>query len=160
MESAFGFFISPEPNSGCWLWSGPVFKLRGGYGCFTMRPAGIIQHRAHRVSWTLYRGEIPEKAHVLHKCDNPLCVNPDHLFLGDQPGNMADKVGKSRQDRGETHGMAKLTEDQAKSIIADDRRLIEIAADYGVSVPTVSDIRRGYSWKHLGGRKGSGRARA
>jgi hypothetical protein len=147
LQSAFDFYVRKTKT--CWLWTGPVFKLRGGYGCFTMRSAGLIQQRAHRVSWKLHKGPIKPGDHVLHSCDNPLCVNPKHLFLGDQPMNMRDKVAKSRQNRGETHGRRKLTEAQARAIKNDPRRQREIADDYGISVPTVSDIKRGYSWSHL-----------
>ena len=85
----------PEPNSGCWLWIGPIFKHRGGYGCFNYGKK--IMQRAHRISWKLYKHDINSKDHVLHHCDNPLCVNPDHLFLGDQNINMIDKSFKGRQ---------------------------------------------------------------
>ncbi|MGP4691601.1 HNH endonuclease [Agrobacterium cavarae] len=105
--------------------------------------------RAHRVSWALYCHPITEAQHVLHTCDNRLCVNPAHLFLGDQSANMDDKVAKGRQDRGEKHGMAKLTEDQAIAIKFDARLYREIAETYSVSIMTVSDIKRGRSWKHL-----------
>ncbi|MBA9071854.1 hypothetical protein FHR71_005647 [Methylobacterium sp. RAS18] len=149
LKAAFDYFVHPEPNSGCWLWTGPIFALRGGYGCFTMRRAGIVQWRAHRVAWKLHCSEIGPSDHVLHRCDTPLCVNPSHLFLGDQPVNMADKVRKVRQDRGQKHGMHKLTEAEAVAIIADGRKHADIARDFGVSVPTISDIKRGKSWKHL-----------
>lgn len=150
LKSAFEFFVMPEPNSGCWLWAGPYLKRRHGYGCFTMRPAGIIQVRAHRLSWELHLGEIPPGVQVLHKCDNPACVNPDHLFLGSHLGNMADRDSKGRQNKGETHGMVKLTEESVRLIFSDPRRHTEVASEYGISFVTVSDIKRGRSWKHLG----------
>jgi hypothetical protein len=100
LEESFFSHVSPEPNTGCWLWDGPVFKLRGGYGVLTHRPSKTIMRRAHRVSWEIHNGKIIQEEHVLHKCDNPLCVNPDHLFLGDQKTNMEDMSYKGRQTYG------------------------------------------------------------
>ena len=85
------------PFSGCWIWTAGIFEKRG-YGAFA-HPEQL----AHRVAWTFYRGTIPEGAHVLHSCDTPACVNPDHLFLGDQVANMSDKVRKGRQAKGPEH---------------------------------------------------------
>ena len=100
-------FIKNELTN-CWEWIGNKVKLRGGYGVFTHRPSNIIMQRAHRISWKLYRDEfITKDDHVLHKCDNPLCVNPDHLFIGDQALNMEDKSFKHRQNLGKNHGMYK-----------------------------------------------------
>jgi hypothetical protein len=143
-----------EKSNGCWIWRGKGMKQRGGYGSFTMRPAGFISARAHRVSWTLYRGEITSAQHVLHSCDNPKCVNPDHLFLGDQQANMDDKVAKGRQNKGDNHGAHKLSETQARSILVDPRPYLEIAKEHGVTIITVSNIKTGRSWKHLGGGHG------
>ncbi len=103
LQDAFEYHVIPEPNSGCWLWTGPIFKYRHGYGCFTARPFGLIQQRAHRIAWELYIGKIPEERHVLHTCDNVVCVNPEHLFLGTQADNMRDMAMKGRQAQGPNH---------------------------------------------------------
>jgi hypothetical protein len=96
--------ISPEPNTGCWLWLGNVLTKRNGYGVFTHRPSGMIMQRAHRVSWKIYKDHnITESHHVLHKCDNPLCVNPEHLFIGNQSDNMKDMAIKKRHAYGKNH---------------------------------------------------------
>lgn len=81
---------TPEPNTGCWLWLHGTQKF--GYGFF--KHAGEVN--AHRVAWLLYRGQIPPKMHVLHHCDVPQCVNPEHLFLGTQADNMKDCARKGR----------------------------------------------------------------
>ena len=78
----------PEPNTGCWLWLG--WTDADGYGGFKIDGVTL---KAHRVSWMLARGEMP-KLQVLHRCDTPGCVNPDHLFLGDNDTNIADKIRK------------------------------------------------------------------
>lgn len=87
----------PEPNSGCWLWQGNTTKK--GYG----RLGG---GQAHRMSWTAFRGTIPEGMCVLHRCDNRACVNPDHLWLGTQIDNINDCVnkGRNRSSRGAHRG--------------------------------------------------------
>jgi hypothetical protein len=93
----------PEPNSGCWLWT--AHCDRQGYGTLTAMPEESAKGKrwpfmAHRISFEQFRGPIPEGMCVLHKCDVPSCVNPDHLFLGSNADNMADKVAKGRQARG------------------------------------------------------------
>lgn len=148
--AAFEARYMPEPMSGCWLWTGNIFSQRGGYGCFTMRSARLMGERAHRLAWKLLRGPITSEDHVLHRCDNPVCVNPDHLFLGDQQANMDDRQMKGRQNYGETHGKVKLTELQVRAIHAETRLYSEVAAEYGVTFITVCDIKCGRSWKHLG----------
>lgn len=132
------------PESGCWLWTGAIYPDRG-YGAFNCPPEQL----AHRVSWLLYRGPIPAGAHVLHRCDVPACVNPGHLFLGDQASNMADKVNKGRQSNGRNEAICTLTEQQVRAIRADGRRQVDIAADYGVSQCAISDIKRRRTWAWL-----------
>jgi hypothetical protein len=143
----FEKYVSPEPNSGCWLWTGSGFD---GYGNFAFRGKPT---RAHRVSYTIYVGEIPSGLYVCHKCDVRACVNPDHLFLGTHEDNQADKARKGRgrcNDRhGSLHPMARLTEAQVLAIRADQRTQAAIAADYGITFQTVSDIKRRKRWGHL-----------
>lgn len=122
--------VMPVPFSGCWLWMGADFSY--GYGAFSFHN----QNRpAHRVSWLLHKGEIPEGLFVLHKCDVAVCVNPEHLFLGTQQDNMTDKVEKRRQARGEGHGMSKLSDAQTAEILAlkGSLKAKAVASRYGVT---------------------------
>ena len=144
--------VEYDPNSGCWLWSAEVNPK--GYGMLCV--AGKSR-RAHRLSWEFANGPIPpgEGYHgtcVLHRCDVRACVNPDHLFLGTNADNVADRNHKRRQARGEKHGKARLTAD----LVADLRsRFItwtesrKIAAQYGVRAMTVYETARGRMWPDI-----------
>lgn len=81
----------PVPESGCWIWTGHI--RTNGYGAMSIKSK--LQY-AHRISWELHNGPIPEGLFVLHKCDNPPCVNPDHLFIGTQKDNLQDAFKKGR----------------------------------------------------------------
>jgi hypothetical protein len=95
----------------CWLWTASLFV--GGYGRFGAQ-------RAHRVSWELHHGEVPEGLFVLHRCDNPRCVNPGHLFLGTQTDNMRDMWAKrrGRRPRGADVAVAKLDAEKVRALRA------------------------------------------
>lgn len=84
----------------CWLWTGAVFAV-SGYGAFKTWER---QRSCHRMMWELTQGMVPNGLHVLHHCDNRLCCNPAHLFLGTHADNMADMVAKSRQAKGDRNG--------------------------------------------------------
>lgn len=130
----------PEPNSGCWLWTGAV--SRSGYGIVMRGRKSEGQIRAHRASWKIYRGEIPVGMFVCHKCDVRSCVNPDHLWLGQHADNMADRNAKGRAARGERGGNAKLTDAQTIAIRNDQRTQMAIAAAFGISQSRVSQIKQ------------------
>lgn len=146
----------PEPNSGCWLWLG-VPSGNHGYGRIKRGSNTVM---AHRASWEKSNGSIPEGLLVLHKCDNPSCVNPDHLFLGTQQDNENDKVSKGRQSRGLAHSLAKVNPARRErngnsrlkySDVLEIRALKlpqrQIASAYGVTQALVSKIKRGEIWK-------------
>lgn len=137
--------ISHDPVSGCWLWTAGC--CADGYGNF--RNGKMVG--AHRVSWELHVGPIPDGLCVLHTCDNPPCVNPTHLFLGTHADNIADRDSKGRQAGGERHGCAKLTADDVRRIQTNRDPQRVIADKYGVSPRTISNIQCGRSWKHTGG---------
>lgn len=137
----------PEPNSGCFLWTG--VSHGNGYGGMT--DENRKNAYAHRVSWRLFRGEIPKGLWVLHKCDTPCCVNPDHLFLGTGADNHRDMMEKGRQNIpfGERHHCAKLTVQQVLEIRLSKDRGTALALKYGVDKSTVYKIRDGKKWKHV-----------
>lgn len=136
----------PEPNSGCWLWTG--YCNKDGYGRITI---DATTRYAHRVSWFLQNGEIPNGAFVCHRCDTPACVNPDHLFLGTHQDNMDDKVAKGRASGqfGECNPRARFTTADVLAILKDSRPQIEIAASYGASLNAINHIKSGRRWAHL-----------
>lgn len=155
-EEKFRNSYIPEPNSGCWLWLGFVHP-RTGYGQFS---AGRrTQTLAHRQSWKMHRGQIPEGYCVCHKCDVRTCVNPDHLWLGTYADNMRDAAQKGRMNwkaehcrdlrKGSQHPAAKLTESQVRDIRSSSTAGVEAARAHGVSPVTVSRIRRGLTWRVL-----------
>lgn len=138
-------------ESGCWVWI--ASKDQDGYPIFRASVAGQYFHRGHRASYAMFKGAIHEGMHVCHTCDNPSCVNPDHLFLGTIEDNMKDKVakGRSRVPKGEESVHAVLSEEQAQAILLDARPYTAIAADYGVSASTIGSIKNRESWRHLDG---------
>lgn len=141
----------PEPNSGCWLWFGPVNEH--GYG--TLR-----NKYAHRVSYELHRGEVGALC-VLHKCDVPACVNPDHLFLGTRADNIRDchskgrmfvQTKKHRMARGERVYGSKLTPEKVIEIrrrYAAGEQQIPLARIFGVTQGAIHSIVAGKTWKHV-----------
>lgn len=139
-------------ETGCWEWQGG--KKHSGYG--RVRYQGKDEY-AHRLSYEIFVGAIPKGMFVCHHCDNPRCVNPEHLFLGTQADNMADMArkgrGKGRGRRGARPGSAnpfsKLTEEQVALIREAEGIQQAIATQFGVGQSTVSLIRNGKRWRHL-----------
>ena len=132
----------------CWVWTS--WKGREGYGRLTV---GGKTKYAHRTSWELAHGEIPRGQFVLHRCDNKLCVNPAHLFLGTQADNIRDMTGKNRQAKGEENGNSKLLEVHIREI----RRLYRTGKHFQRSLAVKFGVGRGYInaivnrkvWKHV-----------
>jgi hypothetical protein len=136
-----------KKSEGCWLWIG--HRDPNGYGRLNVQGVPML---AHRLSWTLHNGDVGD-AYVLHKCDNPQCVSPWHLFLGTQSDNCDDmwQKGRARPGRliGAAHGMAKLNDESAMRVRSDTRPLRIVASEYGISESTARDIRNGKTWKHI-----------
>ncbi len=137
--------VMAEPNSGCWLWTGCVKNT--GYGRIQVGRRCVL---AHRVSYELHRDPIPPGMHVLHRCDQPGCVNPNHLFLGTHLDNMADREAKGRNNpvRGEAQGTAKLTEADVRKIRAASGKQRDIAKEFGITQANVWSIRARKTWAH------------
>jgi hypothetical protein len=143
-NSTFEERYVPEPNSGCWLWLGPLDAY--GYGILKCKGD---KKKAHRESWRRNKGEILGDLHICHKCDNRCCVNPDHLFLGTNADNVADCIEKGRTNKGEKHRDVKLTETQVSEIRASTLSQRKLAKIYGVFHTTISHIRCRRNWKHI-----------
>jgi hypothetical protein len=148
LQERFDSKYQPEPNTGCWLWVGGLNE--GGYGIIGLgsRSEGVA--RAHRVSWVLHRGPLNSCDCVLHKCDQPRCVNPDHLFVGSQSDNMKDCVQKKRNfvpdNRGEKAINSKLKIENVIHIKKRELSGSEYARMYGVSRSAIYEIWGGRNW--------------
>jgi hypothetical protein len=153
LKSRFMAKVRVNDVTDCWEWT--ASKQRGGYGQIMVgaRPNNKPL-RAHRVSYELFCGEIPDGLHVLHRCDNRACVNPSHLFLGTNADNQADMDAKGRRVnsplKGEANGAAKLTAGEAMAIrSARGISHRELAAKFGISRSQVQNILYGRLWKCL-----------
>ena len=144
--------VDKSAPNGCWHWVGCI--LGTGYGQFTVRSDGNKRrYGAHRFSYQLNVGDIPGGLFVCHRCDNPRCVNPEHLFLGTTQDNTADRHRKGRDPRGEASNRSKLTNDKVRQIRAlyvprkfPTRRLAKL---FGISQTNVRDIIARKIWSHV-----------
>lgn len=152
-RSSFMNYVSQHGPDDCWPWIGS----QNGRGYGRLNFEGYYQ-QAHRASYMIHCGEIPIGLNVLHSCDNTLCVNPKHLFLGTQQNNVDDCIAKGRfragtnPQRGESSSAALLSDEQVREI----RRLIEagnrhrdIAEWFGVARQTITNINTGHRWSHI-----------
>lgn len=131
----------------CWEWQGT--RHVQGYGTIGVRGKTL---KAHRFSWELHNGEIPDDMEVCHKCDNPPCVNPFHLFLGSHQDNIDDMVAKRRNSWGERHPRAKLTIDdviEIRSRVAAGEMQVTLAKEKGVSPCTIRGVISGRNWRNV-----------
>lgn len=139
-------------DSGCWEWNGA--RNHHGYGIYGTRIGDrkTGERLAHRLAYMAWNGDIEEGQHVRHRCDNPPCINPDHLELGTHADNMNDAKQRGRTARGESHGRAKLTERDVLAVreaSASGESYRSIGARYGVNKYTVGKIVRQQKWSHV-----------
>lgn len=145
------FWSRVEKSDGCWLWTGkPCGK---GYGSLR---SNNVRYYAHRASWIIHRGPIPPQMCVLHRCDNPPCVNPAHLFLGSLADNVRDMVEKGRQSSmpmpGEANGFSRFTDNDIREMRRQRKGgdlLATIARRFSTSQEYVSLIVKRKAWKHV-----------
>lgn len=145
-----------DPATGCWIWTGA--KNRNGYGIFTVergrKRRGVL---AHRASFEVHVGPIPEGALICHRCDRRDCINPAHLYEGTPQTNMDDKAARGRghwpgakeTPRGEANGRVKLTTDQVRAIRSSREPVALIASAFEVHPETIRQIRKRRIWRHV-----------
>lgn len=131
-------FIEKGPLE-CWNWTASCTEKRRWYGAFGLGEKVV---RAHRFSWVLYRGAIPPNTCVCHRCDNPKCVNPNHLFLGSRAENNHNARDKGRTSR-------KLTPSIVKIIRVSTLSHRELAKQYDVSQHMIWRVRKRITWRHV-----------
>jgi hypothetical protein len=145
------FWSKVERGPNCWVWTGTKTGAPGRppYGGFRITERRTI--RAHRFSWELHFGPVPDGLIVCHSCDNRLCVRPEHLFVGTHAENIADRDRKGRglAMRGTEHGSAVLNDETVRAIRAATGSQRAIAARFGASQSQVSRIRAGLAWAHV-----------
>lgn len=151
------FWEKVNKTEGCWEFGGD--RDKHGYGRVDVFGRAVVL--AHRYSWEVTHGAIPKGMCVLHRCDNPPCVRPDHLFLGTQKDNMQDAALKGRLRLPDTSGpnsrTAKLTAEQVVEVrtryakVSPELTITELARVYDMRRDTMSDILRGKTYKKVGG---------
>jgi hypothetical protein len=136
-------YVEQIPESTCWYWIGGA----GRYGVFSITHERSIS--VHVFSYMIHKGDIPKGICVCHTCDEKLCVNPNHLFLGTHGDNAKDRNKKGRHNFGENRPMAKLTEEQVKYIKQSNETNSVLGEQFNVSATAIYHIRKNINWKHV-----------
>ena len=146
------FWRYVDKTGDCWVWTGGS-RSQKGYGMIQIGGKGSPNKLAHRLSYEMHHGPIPDGMVVMHKCDNPSCVNPDHLKVGTQSENIIDAITKGRKVlpdlprfSGENHPASKLTSEDVRQIQTCGKPTKDLAAQYGVATSTIRRARSGRSW--------------
>ncbi len=140
--------VSKQEGEGCWEWQGPIEPTKGGYGYLGSGNGHVL---AHRASYEMAFGEIPNGQCVLHRCDNPKCVRPDHLFLGTRADNAKDRESKGR-GRCKVLNAVQVSEIWQRLQVGNVIHA-NLGAEYGVSGSTITAIQTGKTWGHVTGKK-------
>ena len=146
------FWAKVQKAEGCWPWM--AFRMKNGYGTIGVGRREEGKKFAHRVSWEIHFGPIPDGLHVLHRCDTPFCVRPDHLWLGTDKDNSEDREKKGRgnrynQAKGESNGRAKLAIADVVAIREMKGSTRKIGALFGVTDVLISKIKNRKLWTHV-----------
>lgn len=145
------FFAKIQKTSSCWHWVGPIRP--NGYGQIQEGGKGSRNVSAHRLSYELHKGKIPDGMVVMHSCDNPACVNPDHLSVGTYKDNTHDMIAKGRKrtvaPKGTGNGKAKLNDDLVRYIRQSDKKAASIARELGLSENCIRGVLSGRTWSHV-----------
>lgn len=136
----------------CWMWTGSVFEKRGGYGQFAVKHGVVV--RAHRFSWELHFGPIPEGVWILHRCDVRRCCRPDHLFSGNGQSNSDDMKSKGRERKaiGVENGKSFLDEDTIRLIRHEHEHGLgykRLSFRFGISPSHAREIVKRHIWNHV-----------
>lgn len=157
MSNRFWAKVDIKAPNECWAWTAAK-NSKTGYGCFrvgSLKDGSRRMIDAHRHAVELTRGFITEGLYVLHRCDNRICVNPNHLYVGTQSDNISDMWNRGRSGRkadfamGKNNGRARLSEDQVRMVRASLKSGPDLAKELGITRAQVSAIRRRKAWAHV-----------
>lgn len=144
------FWSKVNKTPTCWLWTGST--TRDGYGKISLGQCGIkFTYRAHRFAYLITKGE-PGNNLVCHNCDTPLCVNPEHLFLGNNTDNQQDMIKKRRDNRAKGQKLSNLTDEKVLEIrrrVAAGEKQNKICSEYGLTKGGINHIVMRDTWKHI-----------